>query len=47
MLQLFQHPVAVDTVFGGVMQDVDLPEGEQELADHWIAHGPRMVSRKP
>jgi hypothetical protein len=30
-----------------VMQDVDLPERKQELADHRIAHGPRIVSRKP
>src|SRR5256885_13777493 len=39
MVELFQHPLPVDAMFVSVMQDVDLPEREQELAAHRIAHG--------
>ena len=37
-LQLVEHPLAVDAVLGGVMEDVDLPEAEQEFPNHWVAH---------
>ena len=38
VVQFFEHPMSVDALFGGVVKDVDLPEGEQELANDWIAH---------
>ena len=38
VVQFLEHPVTVDALFGGVVEDVDLPEGEKELADDWIAH---------
>jgi hypothetical protein len=44
VVQLFEHPVAVDALFGGVVEDVDLPEGEKELADDWIAHDRLMIT---
>ncbi len=37
--QFLEHPVAVDTVLVGMMQDVHLPEGEQEFANDRVAHG--------
>ena len=38
VMQLFQHPLTIDALFGGVVEDVDLPEGKKELADDWISH---------
>ena len=36
--QFFKHPLTVDALFGGVVEDVDLPEGEKEFAHDRIAH---------
>jgi hypothetical protein len=44
VVQFFEHPVTVDALLGGVVEDVDLPEGEKELADHWIAHDRPMIA---
>ena len=44
MVQFFEHPVAVDALLGGVVEDVDLPEGEKELANDWIAHDRSMIA---
>ena len=44
MVQLFEHPLPVDAVFIRVVEDVDLPEGEQELAHDWIAHGRSIIT---
>jgi hypothetical protein len=30
--ELFEHPLTDDGMFGGVMEDVDLPETQQDLA---------------
>jgi hypothetical protein len=40
VVQLLKHPLTVDTLFARVVKNVDLPEGEQKLADDGIAHGP-------
>jgi hypothetical protein len=37
-LEFFQHPLAVHSLLFRMMQDVDFPESEQELADDWVAH---------
>ena len=39
VVQFFQHPLPVDSAFVGVVQDVDLPEREEELTNDRIAHG--------
>ena len=39
VVQFLQHPVTIDALFGGVVEDVNLPEGEKELAYDWISHG--------
>ncbi len=46
-VQFFEHPLAVDAVFVGVMQDVDLPEREQKLPNHRIAHGQVILAPTP
>jgi hypothetical protein len=38
VVQFFEHPLTVDALLGGVVEDVDLPKGEQELPDDRIAH---------
>lgn len=38
VVEFLEHPVTVDALLGGVVEDMDLPEGEKELADDWIAH---------
>ena len=43
-LELLKHPLTVHPPFGGVVEDVDLPEGEQELADDRIARHRRMIA---
>jgi hypothetical protein len=37
-MELFQHPLAVHTLLFGMVQDVDLPERKQELANDGISH---------
>jgi hypothetical protein len=37
VMQLLEHPVAINPLLGRVVENVDLPEREQELADDWIA----------
>lgn len=44
VVQFFEHPLTVDAPFGGVVEDVDLPEGEKELAYDWIAHDRRIIA---
>jgi hypothetical protein len=39
MPQFLEHPVAVDTLFVSMMEDVDFPKRQEELAGNWIAHG--------
>jgi hypothetical protein len=38
VVQLSKHPLTIDALFGGMMEDMDLPEGEKELANNGIAH---------
>src|SRR5688572_31960980 len=37
-VQLLQHPVSIHALLLCVMQDVNLPKGEQELASDSVAH---------
>ncbi len=39
VVQFFEHPLPVDAVFVGMVQDVDLPERKEELTYNRIAHG--------
>jgi hypothetical protein len=39
LLEFLEHPLPIHAVLVGVVQDVDLPEGEEELAHKRIAHG--------
>ena len=46
VMELFQHPVAVHAVrFACVVQDVDLPERQQEFPRDRIAHRPAIILR--
>jgi hypothetical protein len=38
-LQFLEHPLPVDTLLLGVMQNVNLPKAQQKLAHYWIIHG--------
>jgi hypothetical protein len=38
VVQLFQHPLSVHTVLFRMVQDVNLPESKQELADDGVSH---------
>ena len=38
VMQFFKHPLAIDALFGRMMEDVDLPEREEELANDRITH---------
>ena len=37
-LQFLQHPLPVHPLLFGMVQDVDLPESKQELADDGVSH---------
>lgn len=37
-MQLFEHPMPVDALLLGVVEDVNLPEREQKLTDDGIFH---------
>jgi hypothetical protein len=39
LLQFLEHPLPIHAVLVGVVQNVDLPEGQEELAHNGIAHG--------
>jgi hypothetical protein len=41
LLQFLEHPLPIHAVLVGVVQNVDLPEGQEELAHDRIAHRPR------
>ena len=41
VVELFEHPLPVDALLVGVVQDVNLPEREEELPDDGIAHRAR------
>ena len=43
VVQLVQHPMTVDATFSGMVQDMNLPEGEEKLANDWIAHAAAMI----
>src|SRR3954454_20644765 len=36
VVQFFEHPLTVDPLFGGMVEDVNLPEAEKELTDDGI-----------
>ena len=38
-MQLFEHPMPVYALLFGVVEDVNLPEREQELTDDGVLHG--------
>jgi hypothetical protein len=38
-VQLFDHPLPIDPLLAGMMQDVNLPERQQKFANDGIAHG--------
>ena len=38
-MQFFQHPLTVDPLLARVVKDMHLPESEEELTNHRIAHG--------
>jgi len=38
VLEFFEHPLAIDTALGGVMEDVDLPKREQKFANDRVSH---------
>lgn len=44
-LELVEHPLSVDTRLIRVMQDVDLPERQQELPRNRIAHPAGIIAR--
>jgi hypothetical protein len=44
MLKLLEHPLSVDALLAGMMKDMDLPEGQEELADNGIAHGSMIIA---
>ena len=44
VLQFFQHPLTIDALLGRVVENVHLPEGEEELADDRIAHNEAIVA---
>ncbi len=37
-LQFLQHPLSVYTLLFGMVQDVDLPESEEEFANDGVTH---------
>jgi hypothetical protein len=39
VLELLEHPLAIDTLLLGMMKNVDLPEREEKLSHDRIAHG--------
>lgn len=43
-LQFFEHPLTIDALLGGVVEDVDLPKGEKELAHDRIAHDRPIIA---
>src|SRR5262245_24000374 len=45
VMQLFEHPATVHTPFGGMVENVNLPEGEEELANNWSAHRAPIICR--
>ena len=45
LLQLLEHPLAVHAVLVSVVKNVDLPEGEEELAHNRVAHGLAIIAR--
>src|SRR5215204_1195562 len=38
VVQFLQHPLTIHALLLGVVQDVDLPEGEQKFADNRVGH---------
>jgi hypothetical protein len=38
MVQLFKHPLTIDTLFSRVVKNVDLPEGQKKFANDGVAH---------
>src|SRR5262245_33020816 len=44
MMQFLEHPVTVDAVLVGVMQDMNLPERKEKLADDRVAHSEGILA---
>jgi hypothetical protein len=44
VLQFFKHPLTIDALLGGVVEDVDLPKGEKEFAYDRIAHDRPIIA---
>ena len=44
VMQFLEHPLTVDALFSRVVQDVDLPEAEQEFAHDRIAHDAAIIA---
>jgi hypothetical protein len=44
VVQLLEHPLTIDALVGGVVEDVNLPEGEKELTDDWISHSHLIIA---
>ena len=44
VLQFFEHPLTIDALLGGVVEDVDLPKGEKEFAYDRIAHDRPIIA---
>ena len=43
VVQLVQHPMTINALFGSMVEDMDLPEREEKLANDWIAHAAPMI----
>jgi hypothetical protein len=44
-LQFLQHPLSVHTLLFSMVQDVDLPESEQEFANDGVTHEDPLALR--
>src|SRR5579864_7655383 len=44
LAQFLEHPLAIHALFVSVVKNVDLPEGEKELAHNRIAHGLAIIA---
>ena len=45
-VQFLEHPLAVHALLVSVVENVDLPKGQEELADDGIAHGPVIIAQR-
>ena len=48
MAEFFEHPLTVDAApVGGMVEDVHLPESEQELVGNRVSHYANILARPP